>query len=541
MKFVRSLRRQFRPITEAPMFRSMSASARGDLLVIAIISIAAYIASIQLDLFDNVVEFLATHEEYEVDEVLSAIIIASFALVGFASRRMAESVQNLKLRVEAEEHNRSMAMHDALTGLPNRRKLQGELADALSGASAAESVAVVAIDLDRFKPVNDLYGHAAGDALLIAIAKMLCEEAGQSGFVARIGGDEFILVLRKVTRADDLLAHLTRLVTMFETPMQVAGNYVAVGATMGVSLAHSAEATSAEMLRRADIALYRAKGEGRGRFAFFEDSMDEQVQARLELERQLRAAVAREAVEPFYQPLVHLDDGETYGYELLARMRREDGSLIPPDQFIELAEEIGLIGEMTMSLMRRACAEVLGWPGAPLLSVNISPVQLRDPVLPQKILQVLTETGYPAARLQVEITESALVADLDQARTILTSLRNQGVRIALDDFGTGYSSLRHLRELPFDNLKIDRSFVQTMGSSAESETIVHTILDLADNLGLAVTAEGIETQADAQSLKALGCKSGQGFLYGRPADAEHIRETFAVEKTHPFRKESDAA
>ena len=505
-------------------FAAMTPSARRDLMVLSFAAVIAYFYALNLDLFERFIHILDTHEEWEADEILMAFLIASAGALTFAGRRMVEAVHELKKRIALEDEAKALALHDALTGLPNRRKLHIALTDALGQAERGAMAAIVAIDLDRFKPVNDLYGHAAGDALLVSIAKLLTEEAGPNGIVARVGGDEFILVWRNLVDADDLLARLGRLNYLFETPMAVANNAIAVGATIGVAVAHGERIAPAEILRRADIALYRAKGDGRGQFAFFEHTMDEQVQTRLELERELRDAVARDAIEPFFQPLVRLDSGDVFGYEMLARMRDANGGIIPPDRFIPMAEEIGVIGEMTMSLLRRACLEMRDWPGAPLLSVNISPFQLRDNGLPQKIVKVLLETGFPPARLQVEITESALVADLDQARTILTSLRNQGVRISLDDFGTGYSSLRHLRELPFDNLKIDRSFVQTMGTSSESQTIVNTILDLAKNLGLDVTAEGIETPMNAQLLRAFGCRSGQGYWFGRPAEAKVLRE-----------------
>jgi EAL domain-containing protein (putative c-di-GMP-specific phosphodiesterase class I) len=231
----------------------------------------------------------------------------------------------------------------------------------------------------------------------------------------------------------------------------------------------------------------------------------------------LRLAVRNDEIVPHFQPLVELDGGAINGYEILARWPHPTRGLVGPDQFIHIAEETGLIGEMTFNVLRRACREALNWPGAPRLSLNIAPAQLHDAVLPQKILKVLAECGFPPARLEIEITEDALVADFDAARALLTSLKNLDVRIALDDFGTGYSSLRHLRELPFDVLKIDRSFVHSMTDSDEAMSIVRTIVQLAKSLGLAVTAEGIETQGQAAELKALGCERGQGYLLGRPS------------------------
>jgi diguanylate cyclase (GGDEF)-like protein len=505
----------------------MSAAAKRDLVGLSLIGLTFYVLAIRFNLFEGMVRFYEEHEAWQIDEIALAVTATSLGLIVFSMRRMREAMREVTLRLAAEEQTRAMATHDPLTGLPNRRKLQHDLEQALKSARAGGSVGVALVDLDRFKPVNDLFGHAVGDELLIALAAILMREAGPRGFAARIGGDEFVIVWTELQDADDLISKLTRLSQCLEAPVAINDNQITVGASIGVSLAHAAQ-SGKEALRRADIALFRVKDEGRGGFAFFDDSMDAKVQERHAMEREIRSAMARNTIEPYYQALVHLESGKAYGYEVLARLYREDGEIIAPDSFIPLTEEIGLIGDMTLNLLRKGCADVRDWPGAPLLSINISPVQMRDTHLAQKVLRVLLETGFPPQRLQVEITENALIADLEQARVLLTSLRNQGVLIALDDFGTGYSSLRHLRELPFDNLKIDRSFVQSMETSTESETIVHTILDLAANLGLAVTAEGIETAFSAEHLKALGCANGQGFLFGKPTGAAHIRQGFAA-------------
>jgi diguanylate cyclase (GGDEF)-like protein len=426
-------------------------------------------------------------------------------------------------REAAEERARAMALHDALTGLPNRRHLHKALEDYLSRAQSTNPLAVVAVDLDRFKPVNDLYGHAVGDELLVRIADLLRHEIGDDGFAARLGGDEFILVLPYASE-EQLLGRLTELVAKFETPFPLLGYEVSVGATLGVAMAPTDGADSDTLMRRADVALYRAKEDGRGRFAFFEPGMDERVHERAALENDLRIAIRNEIIEPYFQPLVQLETSQVLGYEILARWPHPERGLIPPDQFIHVAEETGLIGELTLNILGRACRESLNWPGAPRISLNISPVQLRDAALPQKLLAILAQNGFPPQRLEVEITENALVSDFEAARLILISLKNQGVHIALDDFGTGYSSLRHLRELPFDVLKIDRSFVHSMTDSEDAHTLVKTIVALAKNLGLGVTAEGIESVEHAEALQALGCELGQGFLYGRAVNGADTAE-----------------
>lgn len=417
-------------------------------------------------------------------------------------------------REAAEERARAMALHDALTGLPNRRHLGEVLEGYLANLDAAMRIAVVAVDLDRFKPVNDLYGHAVGDELLVKIAGLLTEVTSAEGFAARLGGDEFILVLPYESE-EPLMGRLSSLVASFETPFQLLGHQVSVGATLGVAMAPTDGRDAETLMRRADVALYRAKGEGRSRLAFFEAGMDKRVHERAALENDLRIAIRNGVIEPHFQPLVQLGTGDVLGYEILARWPHPTRGLVPPDLFIPIAEETGLIGELTLSVLRRACREALAWPGAPRISLNISPVQFKDPALPQKLLQVLTETRFPPQRVEIEVTETALVTDFDAARIVLMSLKNQGMHIALDDFGTGYSSLRHLRELPFDVLKIDRSFVSGMNDSEESRSLVRTIVALAKNLGLGVTAEGVETAEHAAALQALGCELGQGYHFGR--------------------------
>jgi diguanylate cyclase (GGDEF)-like protein len=463
------------------------------------------------------------HEDWQLDEIFAGAIVSTVGLFLFGLTRSRATVRELQGRVAAEERAKEMAMHDALTGLPNRRHLETALKTFLAKADETAPLAVVAVDLDRFKPVNDLYGHAVGDELLVRIADMLRHEAGADGFVARLGGDEFIMVLPHQS-AEHLMGRLSLLVAAFETPFSLSNHDVSVGATLGVAMAPSDGRDAETLMRRADVALYRAKDEGRGRFAFFEAGMDERVHERAALENDLRVAIRSNQIEPHFQPLVDLKSGHASGYEILARWRHPERGMVAPDQFILIAEETGLIGELTLAILQRACSEALAWPGAPRISLNISPMQIKDAALPQKLLKVLASCGFPAGRLEIEITEDALITDFEAARAILVSLRNRGVHIALDDFGTGYSSLRHLRELPFDVLKIDRSFVQSMSESEDARTLIKTIVALAKNLGLGVTAEGIETAADADALRALGCELGQGYLFGRPVGGAIVSE-----------------
>jgi diguanylate cyclase (GGDEF)-like protein len=371
------------------------------------------------------------------------------------------------------------------------------------------------VDLDRFKAINDLHGHVVGDELLKSVSRLLSEQIGPEGFVARVGGDEFIVLLGFKSYAA-LARQISALIATFDEPIALGEHEVTIGTTLGVAVMPADGVEPADLLRRSDMALYRAKREGRARFAFFEPEIEAIAQERVLLERDLKIAVRDDLIVPYFQPLVHLDTGSVFGYEILARWPHATRGLVQPGQFIKVADETGLISYLTLNLLRRACHEAKHWPGAPRIGINIAPLQLRDIALPQKLLRVLAECGFPPARLEIEITEDALVTDMRTANTILASLKNLGVRVALDDFGIGYSSLKYLLDLPFDVLKIDQSFVQSMNECEDALTIVKSIIQLGKNLGLEVTAEGIETESQALTLQALGCERGQGFYLGRP-------------------------
>jgi diguanylate cyclase (GGDEF)-like protein/PAS domain S-box-containing protein len=409
----------------------------------------------------------------------------------------------------------TMAMHDTLTGLPNRRHLEETLRARQINASSGERLAIISMDLDRFKAINDLHGHVVGDELLKTVSRLLFDQTGAKNFVARVGGDEFILLLAVESDAA-LIRQLSALIAKFDEPIALGEHEVTIGATLGVAITPADGVDPTDLLRRSDMALYRAKAEGRGRFAFFEPEIESLAQERILLERDLSIAVKNDQIIPFFQPLVQLGTGDVLGFEILARWPHAERGMIQPLKFIKIADETGLIGTLTLNLLRRACREAMNWPGAPRIGINIAPLQLRDVALPQKLLKVLSECGFPPGRLEIEITEDALVSDMETAKTTLASLKNLGVRVALDDFGTGYSNLKYLLDLPFDVLKIDQSFVQSMIENEDAFTVVKAILQLGRNLGLEVTAEGIETESQALALQSLGCERGQGFYLGRP-------------------------
>ena len=436
-------------------------------------------------------------------------------------------------------HVATVARTDVLTDLPNRRRFY-EAAESMLAELADGGHALLLVNLDRFKSVNDAHGHPAGDEVLKLTAARLRDVVHEDDLVARVGGDEFALLLRKelgLTQSrfsPDAIA--ARIVALFTEPF-VLGNGIAieVGVSVGIATSDQDCGSVSGLMHRADVALSKAKHDGRHCIRLFEPGMDAETRAHALLASDLRQAIADNAVLPHYQPLVDFRTGKRIGVEMLARWSHPIRGMVSPDTFIPLAEELGLIGAMSERLLVRACRDALSWPSDVMLACNLSPLQLRDPGLPRIIQNVLAATGLPPHRLELEVTESALVGDLRLARASLDELKVVGVHLALDDFGTGYSSLRHLQMLPFDKVKIDRSFVAAMAKDPESEKIVAAVVGLGHSLGLVTVAEGVETEAIADLLRHLGCDIGQGWLYGRPVPADRIAALLIEEhvERHP--------
>ena len=441
---------------------------------------------------------------------------------------------HLRLRA-ALMRTTAIAGTDLLTGLPNRRRFCEELEAALEeGGRNGLDHALLLIDLDRFKAVNDAQGHPAGDQLLRLVGERLCGVLRDDRHIARLGGDEFAFLLRCDPAGPDRpqtdpAAVAERIVSALAEPFTLPGGAVVqVGASVGIGITRVDDEGSEDLMHRADVGLYRAKAEGRGCFRFFEQGADARVRALAQLESELRQAVAADDIVPHFQPLIDLDTGQLVGVEMLARWPHPVRGMVSPAEFIPLAEDSGLIGPMTVSLMRQGCRAAARWPANVTLACNLSPMQLRDPNLPTTVASVLAETGFPAARLELEVTESGLVGDPALARMLLDEIKALGVRLALDDFGTGYSSLRHLQLLPFDKLKIDQSFVGAMVTDKESAKIVSAVVGLGHSLGLSTVAEGVETEEVAALLRRLGCDTGQGWLFGRPVPAHRIDALVAM-------------
>nr|WP_294518539.1 EAL domain-containing protein [uncultured Rhodopila sp.] len=434
------------------------------------------------------------------------------------------TLEDITERRRNEKRIEYMAHHDALTGLPNRLLFHTRLEEALLRARRGERCALLYLDLDRFKAINDTLGHPAGDALLQEVTKRLGAELRDGDTVARLGGDEFAILQPAVEQAQQAALLAQRVVAALCAPYQVNGHHVDIGVSIGIAIASGESETPDTLLKNADLALYRAKLDGRGTWRFFEPEMDAQMQIRRKLELDLRQALEAEQFEMYYQPVVSLETGRVVGFEALLRWQHPEDGLISPAHFIPLAEEIGLIGPIGEWVLRRSCADAAGWAGDVKIAVNISAVQFRaGPWLVDMVGDVLRSSGLAASRLEIEITETAMFQDTEETLATLHGLKALGARIALDDFGTGYSSLSHLRRFPFDRVKIDQSFVQCLGKTeTDSAAIVRAVIGLCAGLGVAVTAEGVETREQLEWLIAAGAVDAQGFLLARPVPAAAV-------------------
>jgi diguanylate cyclase (GGDEF)-like protein len=431
--------------------------------------------------------------------------------------------EDITERRKAEAQIEFMAHHDALTRLPNRVRFREQMECALVGATRGEAVAVLCLDLDHFKSVNDTLGHPVGDALLRAAADRIRACVRPSDTVARLGGDEFAIVQVSVEQPTGSTALATRLIEELSQPFDVQGHQVVIGSSVGIAIAPNDGNDPDCLLKNADMALYRAKEDGRGLCRFFEPDMDAKMQARRTLELDLRKALALGEFVLFYQPLVRLDTNQVSALEALLRWRHPQRGLVPPGEFIPLAEEIGLITSIGAWVLKEACREATNWPSDLKVAVNLSPVQFKNGTVVLDVIAALGASGLSARRLELEITEAVLLRDTEATVATLNNLRDLGVSISMDDFGTGYSSLSYLRKFPFDKIKIDRSFIRDLSEQPDSIAIVRAVAGLGSSLGISTTAEGVETEQQLQWLRDEGCTEVQGFLFSKPVPADEIR------------------
>jgi diguanylate cyclase (GGDEF)-like protein len=420
-----------------------------------------------------------------------------------------------------------MAHHDALTDLANRVLLNERLEQALGQRiHREEMVAVHHLDLDQFKAVNDTFGHPAGDKLLKIVADRLRALVRETDTIARMGGDEFVVVQAPIADPAEATSLAQRIIASMSEPFDLDGHQAVIGASVGIAVGPSDGLKPDRLLRNADLALYRAKGDGRGTFRFFEAAMDLQMQTRRIMERDLRKALPAGEFELYYQPVVNLASGDISGFEALIRWNHPEQGLVSPAAFIPLAEETSFIVPMGEWVIRQACATAAQWPGDLSVAVNISAAQFRYPGLMQVIVGALATSGLQPTRLEIEITETVLLQNRETTLAVLHQLRELGVRIAMDDFGTGYSSLTYLQCFPFDKIKIDRSFVKDITENAGSLNIVRAVAALAKGMGMTATAEGIETREQLDRITCEGCTEMQGFLFSRPLPASEIERLF---------------
>jgi diguanylate cyclase (GGDEF)-like protein len=504
-----------------------------DAVIIFGTAIVGFIVVTQTELYEAIDAFLLKHDDWHLDDLIMISSIMSIALIIYGYRRIKDLSNMMYARGSAELEAHRLARHDALTGLPNRRFFGHTLEEALRDLKQGERAAILMLDLDGFKAVNDTLGHAEGDRALLAVGGMLSGLL-HNATLARMGGDEFAIVVPQMESHESVAALARRIVAGFLEPFAIGKASVSLGVSIGIVVAPDDGLSPDVLVRRADLAMYRAKAEGRSLISFYSPEMEALADSRARMDRELRRAVAADTIVSHYQPLVSLKDNRIIGFEALARWGGEGEPLLPdqlPDQFIPLAEEIGLISQLGDQLLRKACVDAKTWPCDLFLAFNMSGVQLRDPSVGLRILSILMQTGFDPRRLELEITETVLVKGTKIAQKIIDELRMAGVRIALDDFGTGYSTLTQLSSLHLDKIKIDQSFVQRLGRDPKSQVIVRAVLALAKGFGVTSVAEGIEREDQLACLQDNGCSEGQGNLFGKSVPAIEIAALLSSQLT----------
>ena len=441
--------------------------------------------------------------------------------------RLIDANQRLKVEIadreESQARSQYLAYHDSLTGLGNRLLFKEQLEEALEDVSvASHPLAVLFLDLDGFKAVNDTLGHSIGDLLLKSVAAKLRDILPRTDRIARLGGDEFAILQISAAQPGSSIALAKKIIEVVGQPNSIDGHDVTVGASVGIAIARPGDMNTDNFLKSADLAMYSAKSDGRGTYRMFDPEMDAIVQARRLLERDMRTALAQDGFRLFYQPLVNLQTKKVTAFEALMRWQHPERGMVPPSDFIPVAEEMGLIVQLGEWALRQACAEATEWPDGICVSVNLSPLQFAKGNLVSSVMSALASAGLPASRLELEITESVLLEKSERNITILNQLRGLGVRISMDDFGTGYSSIGYLRSFPFDKIKIDQSFVRDLLVDEGSLAIVRAIAGLGVSFGMITTAEGVETEEQMRCLNLEGCIEVQGYLYSRPVPANEI-------------------
>jgi diguanylate cyclase (GGDEF)-like protein len=478
----------------------------------------------------------------DVDEFCNAII--QTVSLGKATRQLTEApggraieiinrplksggwvatIEDVTERRRADEKIAHLAHYDGLTDLPNRILFRERLEQSLKTIRPGEQLAVLYIDIDEFKSVNDALGHPIGDELLKGVAERLRGCLKETDVAARLGGDEFAVIQTAIKDRSETTRLVDEIHSAIRQPLECMGHLITTDASIGIALAPGDGVDLDQLLKNADLALYGAKGDGRRTYRFFEAGMDQRARARRSLELELRQAISDGSLEIYYQPVVNLEDGKVSSCEALLRWRHPERGMISPAEFIPIAEDSGLINQLGLWVLNTACAEAATWPDHVRVAVNVSPVQFRSPSLALNVAAALAACGLPASRLELEITEAVLIRDDEAALDMLHQLRKLGVRIALDDFGTGYSSLSYLQRFPFDKIKIDRSFIRDIAGPGASSSIVQAVVNIAAASDMTTTAEGVETEQQRNLLYILGCTEMQGYLFSPAISAADVR------------------
>ncbi|QDF41543.1 EAL domain-containing protein [Bradyrhizobium symbiodeficiens] len=472
-----------------------------------------------------------TWKHVKADGALIDLAIYSRELTYAERPAVLLALMDITERKRAEARLAFMAQHDTLTGLPNRSLLRQQVDEMLLHTRrSTDKVALLMLGLDSFKSVNDTLGHTVGDKLLRGVAKRLRSTLREEDALARLNSDEFAIVQSGLARPEDAVMLAKRLLAAIADPYLLDGHSVVIGASIGIAMAPGDGDDSEKLLKSADMALSRAKLDARGTFAFFEAALDARAQSRRKIEVELRDAIQNDVLRPYYQPLIDLQSGRITGFEALVRWPHAERGMISPAEFIPVAEDTGLINPLGGLMLRRACMDAASWPDDVRVAVNLSPLQFRSGNLLSIVTDALKHSGLPPRRLELEITETLLLEKSAQVLATLHALRALGVRISMDDFGTGYSSLSYLRSFPFDKIKIDQSFVRDLGANREAQAIIRSIVSLGKGLGVTITAEGVETEAELSCLRAEGCDEGQGFLFSKARPNAEIIGLLAAQR-----------
>jgi diguanylate cyclase (GGDEF)-like protein/PAS domain S-box-containing protein len=472
-----------------------------------------------------------TWKHVKADGALIDLAIYSRELTYAERPAVLLALMDITERKRAEARLAFMAQHDGLTGLPNRNLLRQQVDEMLAHTRrSTDKVALLMLGLDNFKAVNDTLGHAVGDKLLRGVAKRLHSTLREDDALARLNSDEFAIVQSGLTRPEDAVLLAKRLLEAIADPYLLDGHSVVISASIGIAMAPGDGDDSEKLLKSADMALSRAKTDARGTFAFFEAALDAKAQSRRKIEVELRDAIQNDVLRPYYQPVVDLSSGRITGFEALVRWPHAERGMVSPAEFIPVAEETGLINPLGGLMLRRACLDAATWPDDVRVAVNLSPLQFRSGNLLSIVTDALKHSGLPPRRLELEITETLLLEKSAQVLATLHALRALGVRISMDDFGTGYSSLSYLRSFPFDKIKIDQAFVRDLGANREAQAIIRSIVSLGKGLGVTITAEGVETEAELSCLRAEGCDEGQGFLFSKARPNAEIISLLAAQR-----------